>query len=212
MCLQYPNLPKGELLIQYHKTNKIHMKHKVKLLLTVTTLNLSFAISRHSFEAVGQVITSSLYSSTTAWHNSGIKVGIVFWGTRKPNCSVGYLSLLSYLLLNVATLLQALNLVPKIFSVTCRSFQSVAQLCSAVHRTFLVACAGNWKKKRMHVFHCKLCQKPVILAILQSSLRREPATHPYGSSLFMSSPVPSYHEKCSVCINYGLLSSWSLKQ
>ena len=40
MCLQYPNLPKGEFLIQFHKTNKIHMKHKVKLLLTVTTRNL----------------------------------------------------------------------------------------------------------------------------------------------------------------------------
>ena len=50
----------------------------------------SFAICRHSFEAVGQVITSSLYSSTIAWHNSWMKVEIVFWATRKP--SVGYLS------------------------------------------------------------------------------------------------------------------------
>ena len=40
MCLQYPNLPKGEFFIKYHKTNKIHMKHKVKLLLTVTTRSL----------------------------------------------------------------------------------------------------------------------------------------------------------------------------
>ena len=70
LCFQYPNVPKGEFLIQYHKTNKIHMKHKVKLLLTVTTaVWYSFAISRHSFEAVGQIITPSLYS--------GMKVEIV---------------------------------------------------------------------------------------------------------------------------------------
>ena len=52
----------------------------------------SFAISCYSFEAVGQVITSSLYSSTIAWHYSWIEVEIVFRATRKPNCSVGYLS------------------------------------------------------------------------------------------------------------------------
>ena len=52
----------------------------------------SFAISRHSFEAVGQVITSSLYSSKIARHNSGMKVEIVFRALRKSNCSVWYLS------------------------------------------------------------------------------------------------------------------------
>ena len=40
----------------------------------------------------GQVITSSLYSSTIAWHNSGMKVEIVSLATRKPNYSVVYLS------------------------------------------------------------------------------------------------------------------------
>ena len=41
MRLQYPNLPKGKFLIQYQKTNKIHMKDKVQLLLTVTKRNLT---------------------------------------------------------------------------------------------------------------------------------------------------------------------------
>ena len=92
MCLKYPNLPKGEFLIQYQKTNKIHMKHKVKLLLTVTTRNLILVCYIPQFIwGSRQVITSSLYSSTIAWHNSGMKVEVVFLATRKPNCSVVYL-------------------------------------------------------------------------------------------------------------------------
>ena len=94
MCFQYPNLPK-EFLIQYHTTNKVHMKHKVKLLLTVTTRNLilvCYILPFISGSRASNNFILIIYSSTIAWHNSGMKVEIVLRATRKPNCSVGYLS------------------------------------------------------------------------------------------------------------------------
>ena len=142
MCLKYPNLPKGEFLIQYHKTNKIHMEPKVKILLTVTTRNLILVCYIPPFIwGSRQVITSSLYSSTIAWHDSGMKVEIVFLATRKPNYSVVYLSPAA----KCRKVFASFKPGSKVFSITCCSFESVAQLCSVVHRTFLVASVGNWK-------------------------------------------------------------------
>ena len=140
ICLQYPNEPKGEFLIQYHKMNKIHMEHKVKLLLTVTTRSLTLVCYIPPFISGSRANNNSILiflnnCLTQLWNESrncfellGNQIAVL--GTCPQQ-------------LNVAKLLQALNLVPQIFSITCRSFESMAQLCSTVHRTFLVASAGN---------------------------------------------------------------------
>ena len=70
-----------------------------------------------------------------------MKVEIVFRATRKLNCSVGYLSPAA----KCREVIASFKPGSKDFFITCRSFESVSQLCSAVHWTFLVASAGNWK-------------------------------------------------------------------
>ena len=146
MCLQYPNLPKGEFLIQYHKTNKIHMKHKVKLLLTMTTRNLILVCyippfiwgSRASNNFILIFINNCL---AQPWNESRNCV------SRYSETKVHCLGTKCPQQLNVAKLLQVLNLVPKIFSITCRSFDSVQQFIE--HFWLHPQEIEKW----MHVFH-----------------------------------------------------------
>ena len=167
------------------------MKHKVKLLLTVTTCNL---ISCHSFEAVGKVLTSSLYSSTIVWHNSRMKVEIVFRATRKPNCSVGYLSPAAKCRRVIASSKPGskdfLHNVSFFWIRGPTLFSSSSSISGGIRRK-LNECSSS---------------------ILSSAISR--SYWPYCSLLsteslwctLLSSPAPSYHEKCSVCINNGMLS------